>query len=210
MSEPISPPAQAQGHWRRRFASVSRWLHIYLSMVAFAVLLFFAATGVTLNHADWFDQTARTTTRRGVLEPAWLKAPGEAEGVDKLRVVERLRADQGVKGALADFLVDEEQCQLSFRGPGYTGEATVRRASGDYELTETRMGLVAILNDLHKGRDSGSAWSWVVDLSGVLLALVSLSGLVLIFFIRRRRLGGLAVAVLGAATCVAVYLFLVP
>ncbi len=179
-------------------------------MVAFAVLLFFAATGVTLNHADWFDQTARTTTRRGILEPAWLKAPGEAEGVDKLRVVERLRADQGVKGALADFLVDEEQCQLSFRGPGYTGEATVRRATGDYELTETRMGLVAILNDLHKGRDSGSAWSWVVDLSGVLLALVSLSGLVLIFFIRRRRLGGLAVAVLGAATCIVVYLFLVP
>ncbi len=210
MSEPISPPAQAPGYWRRRFATVSRWLHIYLSMVAFAVLLFFAATGVTLNHADWFDQTARTTTRRGILEPAWLKAPGEAEGVDKLRVVERLRADQGVKGALADFLVDEEQCQLSFRGPGYTGEATVRRATGDYELTETRMGLVAILNDLHKGRDSGSAWSWVVDLSGVLLALVSLSGLVLIFFIRRRRLGGLAVAVLGAATCIVVYLFLVP
>jgi len=29
----------------------------------------------------------------------------------------------------------------------------------DYELTETRNGLIAAINDLHKGRDTGRAWS---------------------------------------------------
>ena len=32
----------------------ARWLHIYGSMASFAVVLFFAVTGLTLNHQDWF------------------------------------------------------------------------------------------------------------------------------------------------------------
>ena len=47
-----------------------------------------------------------------------------------------------------------------------------------YELSETRFGLVAVINDLHKGCDSGSGWSVVIDLSAVLMVLVSLTGLV--------------------------------
>ena len=49
------------------------------------------------------------------------------------------------------------------------------------------MGFVALLNDLHKGRDSGRAWSFVIDLSAVLMALVSLSGLVLVYPPHRSR-----------------------
>ena len=36
-----------------RLAGIMRWLHIYLSMFGLAALLFFAVTGVTLNHPDW-------------------------------------------------------------------------------------------------------------------------------------------------------------
>ena len=40
------------------------------------------------------------------------------------------------------------------------------------------MGFFAVLNDLHKGRDTGSAWARVIDLSAVLMTLVSLTGAV--------------------------------
>ena len=40
--------------WRRRIAKTSRWLHIYGSMASLALVLFFAVTGITLNHQDWF------------------------------------------------------------------------------------------------------------------------------------------------------------
>ncbi len=33
-----------------RFAKLVRWLHIYLSMFGLAAVLFFSATGITLNH----------------------------------------------------------------------------------------------------------------------------------------------------------------
>ncbi|MEJ7769503.1 MAG: PepSY-associated TM helix domain-containing protein [Chitinophagaceae bacterium] len=50
---------------------------------------------------------------------------------------------------------------------------------GKFQLTELRLGLIAVLNDLHKGRDSGKDWSWLIDVSSGLLTLVSLSGLVM-------------------------------
>jgi hypothetical protein len=41
--------------WKKNTASIARWLHIYLSMISFVIILFFAVTGLTLNHADWLD-----------------------------------------------------------------------------------------------------------------------------------------------------------
>ena len=109
----------------------------------------------------------------------------------KLEIVEHLRKAHGVHGEVADFRVDPDQCSVSFKAPGYTADAFIDRATGSYDLTVTRMGLVAIVNDLHKGRDSGPAWKLLIDLSAALLTFVSLSGLVLIYFIHKHRFAGL-------------------
>jgi len=39
-------------------------------------------------------------------------------------------------------------------------------------MTENRLGFVAIVNDLHKARDTGTKWAAVVDVSAVLMILV--------------------------------------
>jgi len=72
------------------------------------------------------------------------------------------------------------------------------------------MGLFAILNDLHKGRDTGPAWLWVIDASAALMTLVSLTGLLLIFFLQKKRLSGLVAASAGAFLCCLAYLAWVP
>jgi hypothetical protein len=72
------------------------------------------------------------------------------------------------------------------------------------------MGLVALLNDLHKGRDSGKAWGVVIDLSAVLMVLVSLSGLILVFYLQKRLFSGLVTLGAGAAVCCLAYLVWVP
>jgi hypothetical protein len=82
--------------------------------------------------------------------------------------------------------------------------------SGKYELTENRTGLVAILNDLHKGRDSGKPWGVAIDISALLLTLVSLTGLILIFFLFKRRTSGLLVLAAGALLCYPEYAIWVP
>ena len=191
--------------WKRKLAVWSRWLHIYLSMASFAILFFFAATGLTLNHAEWFAGQQRTTQVKGSITPALVKGD-----VQKLEVVEHLRSANGVRGAMSDFRVDDGQVSVSFKGPGYTADAFIDRSSGTYDLTETRNGFFAVMNDLHKGRDSGTVWASVIDASAVLMALVSVSGFVLIFLLAKKRVSGLLVALAVALICWALYAHFVP
>jgi uncharacterized protein len=200
------PHQRRTPEWKRQTAIAARWLHIYLSMVSFAILFFFAVTGITLNHAEWFSGEARTKQMHGQVNRQWVKA----KDVAKLEVSEYLRKTHSIKSALSDFRVDDSQVSVSYKGPGYTADAFVDRDTGKYELTETRQGIVAVLNDLHKGRDTGSAWAWIIDVSAFLMTLVSLTGLVLIFFLQKRRMSGLIAVGIGAVLCWLVYLIWVP
>lgn len=205
-----SEQAHLAGYWKRRCASLFRWLHIYVSMVSFGILFFFAVTGLTLNHADWFfGDRAATTSRKGELNRTWV-APGAAAAVAKLDVVEYFRRVHGTKGLVGEFRIEDAQCAVSFKGPGYAADAIIDRATGAYELSETRMGFVAIINDLHKGRDTGPGWSLVVDLSAILMVVVSLTGMVLIYFVKRRFVSGMVMALTGIGFSIVAYFWLVP
>lgn len=210
-----APPSSGRTGGGRRmsgpwWAGFFRWLHTYLSMFGFATILLFSVTGITLNHPEWFGERFRREERlTGQVELSWLQ--GEtAETVDKLAIVEQLRSVHRLGGAVSEFRIDEFECFISWRGPGYSADAFVDRESGRYELTVTRHGLIAVLNDLHKGRDTGTGWSLAIDISALLMALSSLTGLVLLFYIRRRRASGLVTMAVGAAVLGAVYFWLVP
>jgi hypothetical protein len=190
-------------------AKTARWLHIYLSMVSFAVILFFAATGLTLNHPTWFANQQKTDERHGVVTAELLRASG-GEQADKLGIVEMLRSRERVHGAVSDFRVDDQQIAVSFKAPGYTADAFIDRATGKYDLTEVRSGFVAVVNDLHKGSETGAGWRLLIDASAMFLVLVSLTGLLLICFLYKRRSSGLILAAAGAGICLLVYRLLVP
>jgi len=140
--------------FRQRTTRVARWLHIYLSMASFAIVLFFAVTGLTLNHPDWFADQQRTVMKHGTASPSLLKGPTAAD-VDKLGLVEMLRTHEHVHGTVSDVRVDDSQVAISLRAPGYTADAFIDRVTGKYDLTEVSSGFVAVISDLHKGRDAG-------------------------------------------------------
>jgi hypothetical protein len=194
--------------FRHKIAKAARWLHIYLSMVSFGIILFFAATGLTLNHPDWFAEAVKTRTSKGAVDRALLGA-GEP---DKNGLVASLRGREHLHGAvdLDEVRVDADEVSFSYKAPGYSADVAVDRRSGTYELTEVRNGFVAVVNDLHKGRDAGKAWGWLIDLSAVLLTLVSFTGLVILWFIYKRRVSGLVLAAAAAAVCVVFYRVFVP
>ena len=53
------------------------------------------------------------------------------------------------------------------------------------------------MNDLHKGRNTGSVWSVVIDVSAVVLSLVAVSGIWLLLYVKRRRSSGLWIGLAG-------------
>jgi hypothetical protein len=178
-------------------------------MVSFTLVFFFAATGLTLNHPDWFASVQKTAVLHGVADKALLHTQN-ADGADKLGLVEMLRSHDHAQGAVSDFRADDSQVSISFRAPGYTADAFIDRDTGKYDITIVRDSFVAVINDLHKGRDSGKTWSLFIDVSAVLLILVSLTGVVLMWFIHKRRKSGYLLAALGTIAFFVLWRFFVP
>lgn len=177
-----------------------RWLHTYTSMISLLVVLFFSLTGITLNHPDWaFGGADVRREVTGTLPTGWIQ-DGQ---VNWLAVAEELRAKQGLHGRAEDTRVDGNEASLSFRAPGYSADAFIDTRTGKYTVNVEAQGAVAVLNDLHRGRDAGGAWAWLIDLSGAFLTLVSLTGLGILLYLKKTRVKALA-AMLGAAVLVVV------
>jgi len=188
--------------WRSTVAW-TRTLHIYLTMFAFLMMMFFAITGVLINHEDLLPGETVTEVT-GTIPDSLLREP------DKLMVVETLRRDYGATGAVGTFDVSEDQVYVELKGPGRTSEAEIDRRTGALTLTLRRRGALVMLDDLHRGKDSGPAWRWVIDISGVLLFLASLSGVVMWIALPRRRKWGVVALLVGTVLAGAIWLWLVP
>jgi hypothetical protein len=172
----------------------SRWLHVYTSMISLMLVLFFAITGLTLNHPDWtFGDDTETSTVTGNF-PFEVSASGE---VDYLAISEFVRAEHSITAPVGDYRSDATSGEIDYRGPGYTAELRFDRDASTYDLTVTQQGWVGVMNDLHKGRDTTSTWKWVIDISAIVLAVVALTGLVLQIVLAKRRRSALLLALAG-------------
>ena len=72
------------------------------------------------------------------------------------------------------------------------------------------MGFAAVINDLHKGRDTGPIWKAIIDVSAGLLLFISITGLVLLYFVHKYRLAGVILFGSGAALTYLTYIVWVP
>ena len=170
-------------------------------------MLFFSFTGLTLNHPTWFDGDKQVIVKnKGQLNVKWVNT----KEVAKLEIVEFLRKTYQVKGAVSEVRIDDYEVSISLKGPAYSCDAFIKREDGSYEISEVKMGTMAIMNDLHKGRDSGKGWAWIIDISAVFLILVSLSGLILLCFIKKKRVAGFIMGAVGLLICYLIYLIFVP
>ncbi len=218
-----SKPVRKRG-WYAKSAAAFRWVHIYISMLGFTTLMFFAFTGITLNHPTWFgaaEQTVRDiqgTISKDIINVRSVEVSptdvGDNEAssitVDRLGIAEWLRSEHKLRGRVTEFNVDEYECMLVFKSPGYAADIFLDHTNGQYMLTETSTGIMAVLNDLHKGRDSGPEWSLVIDISAVVTMLLSASGFGLLLYLRRRRISGILTAVVGTIALVAAWAVWVP
>lgn len=166
-------------------------------MVSLVAVLFFAATGVTLNHPDWL---AAESTREltGTLPVAWKST----KGIDWLVVDEYLRSKEGVHGAVSDRNADNDQASITFKSPGYGADCFIKVADGTYRMTISYQGAIGVLNDLHRGRDAGRSWAWLIDVAGYFLVFLSLTGLGLLWYLKKVRLKGFATLLAGGALLV--------
>jgi len=174
----------------------SRLIHVYTSMAALLLVLFFGITGITLNHPTWsIGDSSKVTTSNGTLP----MSPMKDGSIDYLSVSEFARDELGVRGQVEDFDSTGTSASIRYRQPGYAGDLTFSTTTGEYELVTEQQGMFwGVMNDLHKGRHAGSSWKWLIDIAGLLLVVISISGIVMQLFLRKRRYAAFMVAGAGA------------
>ena len=162
-----------------------RW-HWISSAIALLAMLLFAATGLTLNHATQIEAHPVVTDRKATLPQALRTAHAPRPGDPKRDapvpadladwVASALKVD--VRGRSAEW--SPEDIYVALPRPG--GDAWVRidRATGEAELEDTDRGWISYLNDLHKGRNAGTAWSWFIDAFAVACLVFTITGLVIL------------------------------
>jgi len=174
------PTPRRRAYWLK---TLHQW-HWISSALCLLGMLLFAITGLTLNNASHIESKAVVATRQAQLPEPVLKqltAPaGQKKAPLPAPVAQWLddTLDAGAANRTAEWSADE--VYLSLPRAGGDAWLSIDRASGEVEDERTDRGWISYLNDLHKGRNTGLAWSWFLDIFAVACLVFSLTGLVLL------------------------------
>lgn len=199
------------GFVRPRTRQISRgltqWaltLHIYLSMTGFLLIILFAVTGLTLNHADFGLSEPQIETSTLTLPDHLLGQPEEQQ------ITDHLREQLGVTSPVTLYKQFPEEIEVLFAAPGKRTHVIINREEKTAAVERETRGLLGKIGDLHKGRDSGRLWFWIIDITAVLLTISSLTGIVTLASLPARRRGGFVFGALGLFLAILLYLVWVP
>ena len=176
----------SRAFWLRQ---MRQW-HWISAAVCLIGMFLFAITGITLNHASQIEAKPHITARDGKVPAGLLQEIKAQSGPAKRPLPMSLRT--WVADALA-VKVDNRDAEwsqeiyVSLPRPGGDAWLSIDLANGEARYEQTDRGWIAYLNDLHKGRNTGAAWSWFLDVFAVACIVFCATGLVLLQLMARQR-----------------------
>lgn len=189
--------ARGHAHARPAMKTLLAW-HWISSAVCLVGLVLFALTGFTLNHADVIESKAARQNWTAVLPPADLATlAAAAPASPAASSASAARAGRQAPAVPAPVLTalasrwqapvdvfagrpaewSTEEVYVPAPGPGRDRWLRIDLASGEAEMEVSSRGAIAVLNDLHKGRHTGWAWSLFLDVFALACLVFTLSGL---------------------------------
>jgi hypothetical protein len=163
--------------------------HWVSSAIALIGMLFFAVTGITLNHSARMEAKHRIVEKEAWL-PDSLRGQIENSSGDAplpVELVNWLRQNFSVSVTRYKPEWSEADIYISMPRPGGDSWISIDRNDG-YVLYEiTSRGVIAYMNDLHKGRHTGVAWSWFLDAFSVAAIIFCMTGFFLLLVHAKRR-----------------------
>lgn len=186
----VSSPAHVAGNLdaaglQRRaiwFRVLMKW-HWISSALCLIGMLFFASTGITLNNADFFESATPVITRHSATLPPEILLQANATGQGTVlpeAVQSWVRTSWNI--TLSPKAVDwrSDEIFVDLKRPGVDAWLSIDRKSGAIQYEADDRGWVAFFNDLHKGKNAGQVWSWVINLLGMGCLVFSVTGLLIL------------------------------
>ena len=183
---------------RRDFYRHSRYVHGWLSAFAFLTLLFFSVSGLLLNHPEWFEPAKTEQTTQLILPESVLKSIKQQENPSDT-ILNYVRQQQNVVGRYQSSEVMDNEVMIRLESPAGATDIWVMADTGETEITQKPASTVSMLNDLHRGKNSGLAWSWLIDISAIIVIALSLVGYILFLSIKTRLVTHLVLTAVSLA-----------
>ncbi|HZG21926.1 MAG TPA: PepSY-associated TM helix domain-containing protein [Herbaspirillum sp.] len=188
-------PVNAIADQKRRafwLKHLHQW-HWISSGICLVAMLAFAVTGLTLNHAAQIEAKPQVVHRTAVLPPALL-TPLRQQAEAASAVDTKGGSKDPLPAPVRDWVAQQwsvavgtqaaewstDEVYVALPRPG--GDAWLRVAleDGQVEYEKTDRGWISYFNDLHKGRNTGAAWSWFIDVFAVACLVFCITGLFLL------------------------------
>lgn len=201
--------AKGAGFNKGAFYRLCRMLHAYLSAFAFLALIFFALTGLLLDHPNWLQSKPREQEVRLAVPAVLMNAASQAHDQPAVLAATVARLTPLV-GAYKSGEIDDGEANLRFEGTKGSSTVTVDMRNGATDVALQHATVVSVIGDLHRGKNAGAAWRLVIDISAVVILALSLIGYVLFFSLRFRLRTSLILTVMSLGVLVGVFVLLTP
>jgi len=212
MNATVSPDKKKRARKSFWLKQLHTW-HWMSSAISLIGLLLFAITGFTLNHAADIEGSPKSVEAAAQL-PAPLLAqvkPDDAPDSKKPlpAPVAKFVGDTLKMRATgtADWTADE--IYLGMPSPGGDAWISIDRESGAVTSETSSRGWTAYLNDLHKGRNAGTAWKWFIDIFVFACVVFSLTGVVLLWMHSKHRKSTWPLVIAGLVIPALIAIFLI-
>ncbi|MFC3308904.1 PepSY-associated TM helix domain-containing protein [Blastomonas aquatica] len=173
-------PRSAKKFWLKQLHS---W-HWISAAVSLAGMFVFSVTGLTLNHAATISATPEVVTVNAMLPASLTGLLARSQPVDAAPLPASIRDEVrdlvGVDVGSEPAEWSEDEVYVAVPGPGSDAWVSIDRASGAIEAERTDRGWVSFFNDLHKGRNTGTAWFWLIDVLAVACVIFTFTGMLLL------------------------------
>jgi len=188
-----------------------RYLHSYSAMLVVALMLFFAVTGITLNHPSWtWDAGKQQSSQHVDLPeqlPDLLELTAEQQQAAIGHYVYWLKQQYQLQGSYSvNLMADDAVLELDFKRPAGYASVVIDLAERQADIDTEFSGYLALANDLHKGRYAGASWKWLIDITAVACILFALTGFYLLWRQPSQRDFGNATAIAGLVLALVAYL----
>lgn len=185
------PSLSSSAHQRRGFwlRQLHQW-HWISAALCLAAMLLFTVTGITLNHAGSIEGSPQIQSGQAQMPESVLRTLGtREEGHAPLPATAAAWLSEALPMRVGMQAAEwtPEEVYLALPRAGGDGWLSIDRATGAVEYERTDRGWVAYANDLHKGRNTGPAWRWFIDVFAVACLVFTVTGLVLLQMHARQR-----------------------
>lgn len=190
MSASSSPQ---RAYWLK---TLHEW-HWVSSAICLVGMLLFAVTGFTLNHAGQIEAKPRVVSRTESLPASLLPVLQQAAEAQQSQPQEGASLPVTVQAWAREVLGaetrqravewSEDEAYVPLPQPGGDAWLRIGLQDGEAEYEHTDRGWISYFNDLHKGRHTGVAWSWFIDVFAAACLVFCITGLFILQMHAGRR-----------------------